>query len=224
MDSKPTNKKKSLIGSVVAVIAFIVAFIVVKEFKSIWYESQSFKEASVSVTSEVEKEIQSAKSQATPEKSTTEILIEESQKKINSTLDNSATKKKKLVAASNMFFGAYFLNTRTRPEYCSKLGVNISEFVNEYKKVHHSLFVSAEKLQIMDFKENGRTYNIDKFYSLLSPAGRKVIAQVMKDTAAYLKTNEIGACQSFAQHPAEWAKEADLSKRAPELTQLLLSY
>ena len=106
---------KSLTGKVLFAVVFVVAFWLVKEGKQTLVKENAMNTASTQAGEAVEREIKTAQAQATQEKSTTDVLAENSKKKLSATLDVTNTDKKKVVVASNTFFGAYFLNTRTRP-------------------------------------------------------------------------------------------------------------
>ncbi len=213
---------KTAFGKLIFVVVFVISFLAVKELKSQWFQSRSMQETSERGAANTEQEIKAAQSQATTEKSTTEVLVEKSYKNAITTLNTSNTEKQKLTAASNFFFGAYFLNTRTRADYCASLGTPIKSFVNAYEQKHHQLFISAERIQILDFKEHGIPYDLDKFYKFVSPSTEKMIAQDMKDAASTLKISEREVCQSMEQNSIEWVNEMDYRKRAPEIAQVLL--
>jgi hypothetical protein len=213
---------KTTFGKLILVVAFVISFLAVKELKSQWFQSVSMQAASESASAEMGQEIELAQNLASTEKNTTEVLFERGHKYAASTLNAAKTEKEKLVVASNMFFGAYFLNTRTRANHCASLGVSIKSFVNAYEQKHHQLFVSAESIQIRDFEEHGYSYDIDKFYKSVLPSLEKFIAQEMKDVASTLEISEREACQSFEQDSVEWVNEIDYRKRVPEIAQILL--
>jgi hypothetical protein len=174
------------------------------------------------VAANAEKRIKIARDEATANKTATEALAERGLNDITSTLEAAKTDKKKLVAASNFFFGAYFMNTKTRAEYCATRGVKIDRFVAAHKQQNHDLLVSAERYQIEDFRDHGYTYDIDKLYKMMSSMAEKYAAQDMKDTASMLKISETEVCQSFVQDAAQWADYMDYRKRVPEGAQILL--
>lgn len=222
MFTKLKEMSKSVLGSLLVVAVAVIAFIGVKELKVYWFQSTSEQKAKERVTEKVDQEIRSAQSRASAEKSATEVLVEQSRKNIANTLSSASTQKQKLVAASDIFFGAYFLNTRARAEYCATLGVPISTFVNTYKQLHQQLFVSAEAIQIVDFHEHGRKYDIEKFYQLLAPAAKKFVIQDMKDSASSLGMSEKDLCHEFNNNAVSWVKMMDIRTRAPEVSRLLL--
>lgn len=222
MFSRMREMSKSVLGRVLFVVALVITFVVAREFKTQWFESRAMQEAGERATDKTEQEIKSAQTDATLNKSATEILVDKAYRSAAAAVSSAKSTKEKLVSASDFFFGAYFLNTRTRAQHCASLGVQIKSFTIAYEEVHRELFVSAESIQVIDFKEHGRHYDIDKFYQLVAPSSTKFIAQEMRDVAAALNMSERDLCQSFEQNSADWVKEMDYRKRAPEIAQLLL--
>jgi hypothetical protein len=85
-------------------VTFVAAFLLVKEFKTLLFESASMQEASDAVTATAEKEIKLAQEKATDNKqSATENLIEKGRNHLTATLGAPKTDKEKFVAASNFF-------------------------------------------------------------------------------------------------------------------------
>jgi hypothetical protein len=197
------------------VAVFVAAFLVVKEFKTSLFRPASMEEAGDAVSATTEKQVKLAEGKATPNKSATEILADKARTDVTTTLDAAKTDKEKRIAASNFFFGAYFLNTRTRSEYCAARGIKIDRFVTAYKQQNRDLFVSAEKYQIEDLRDHGYTYDIDQLYKMMLPSLQKYLAQDMKDIASTLKISESEVCQSLEQNAAQWAESTDYRKRVP---------
>jgi hypothetical protein len=100
---------RRILGWLLFGLAFVAAFLVVKEFKSSLFRSASIQEAGDAATVAAEKQIKSAQGNATSNKSATEILVDNARTDITTTLDAAKTDKEKRIAASNFFFGAYFL-------------------------------------------------------------------------------------------------------------------
>jgi hypothetical protein len=213
---------RRILETLAVIVAFVVAFLLVKEFKTSLFTSASMQEASDTTTASAEKKIKIAQDQASPNKSTTETLSEKAHSDINTTLNSVKTDKEKFVAASNFFFGAYFLNTRSRAEYCASRGIKIDRFVSAYEQTNHDLFVSAEKYQIEDLRDHGYAYDIAKLYKIMSPTLEKYVVQDMTDIAAKFKISEREVCQSFEQNAPQWAEGMDYRKRVPEGAQILL--
>ena len=152
-----------------------------------------------------------------------QATVEKLRKDTASILHTASTEKQKLSIAANIFFGAYFMSTRSRPNYCASLGVPINSFVSIYKQKHYQLFTIAEKIQIRDHVEYGYKYDINKLYNLISPSGEKMLVQNMKDTSSIVKVSERELCQAFEQDAIEWVNRLDFRKKAPEVAKILLS-
>jgi hypothetical protein len=213
---------RRILETVAVGIAFVAAFLVVKDFKTSLFRSTSMQDASDRVSAATEKQIQLAQGGSPPNKTATEILADKARTDITTTLDTATTDKEKRIAASNFFFGAYFLNTRTRAEYCASRGIEIDRFVAAYKQQNRDLFVAAEKYQIEDLKDHGYTYDIDQLYKMMLPSLQKYLAQDMNDIASTLKLSETEVCQSLDQNAAQWAESMDYRKRVPDGARLLL--
>lgn len=213
---------RRILATLAVGVAFVVAFLVVKEFKTLLFRQSSIQEASDAVSATTEKQIKLAQGNATSNKSTTEILIDKARTDVTTTLDAAKTDKEKRIAASNFFFGVYFLNTRTRAEYCASRGIKIDRFVTAYTQQNRDLFVSAEKYQIEDLRDHGYTYDIDQLYKMMLPSLQKYLAQDMNDIASMMKISESEVCQSLEQYAAMWVDNMDYRKRVPDGAQLLL--
>ena len=125
-------RMRRILETLAVAIACVGAFLLVKEFKTSLFSSASMQEASDTASATAEKQIKLAQDKATENKSATEILAKKSRKDITATLDATQTDKAKFVAASNFFFGTYFLNTRAHAEYCASRGIKIDSFVAAY--------------------------------------------------------------------------------------------
>ena len=144
MADKLKEKSESVSGILVMVVAGVLAFYVTKKAQIHWFQSQSMQETSEKVSADTENDIKTAQNQATVEKTKTMILAEKLRKDTASTLNAASTEKQKLSIAANIFFGAYFMSTRSRPNYCASLGIPINSFVSIYKQKHYQLFTIAE--------------------------------------------------------------------------------
>jgi len=220
-------KARRIVGPIVACAAFVIAFVVVKNLKVAWFSSTpvsstSMQEASEATAVRAQKEIKIAQDIATTNKTATEVLFDKARKQTIEALDNAKTDKAKAMTASNFFFGAYFVNTRTRGNYCEGLGVDIGAFANSYKEKHRVLFIVSERYQIEDFKDHGYKYDIDEFYKMMAPTLEQYVTQDMKDLASTLKISETEVCQSLNQNVADWVSAMDYGKRNPEVAQILL--
>jgi hypothetical protein len=188
-----------------------------------WSSEATFlRETSEMAAAETELSLKLAQGRAPKDGVTSDIISKDSQKAVVRTLESAKTASEKGIYASHFFYAAYFMNTRTRPDYCSQLGVNISSFINIYTKRHQKLLDVAQKYQIDDWHKHGYAYDATKYYDLLEPSLLQYIALDMKDVASQLGISERGICDSFSKNPAQWTNTLDYGKLAPEVAQVLL--
>ncbi len=90
---------KRILGALAVALAFAVAFVLVRELKSSWFASSSMGDAGEAASIDADKAIRTAQSQATANKTATEILVEKSRKETTAALSENTTDKKKLVSA-----------------------------------------------------------------------------------------------------------------------------
>lgn len=96
--------------------------------------------------------------------------------------------------AASVFFGAFYMNTRARPEYCRKRGVDLSPFVAAYNEAHRAELERARAI----FLKGG----LDP--DMLAPALRAefltMVDQDMKDFAAGAQVPLDQVCAQFNQN------------------------
>ncbi len=186
-------------------------------------QSQANQKMADEINTKLSDNIASAQAQATKDKTASEILIEKNSIKSKEQIDAQTTTSRKLYIASNQFFGAYLLNTLTRPEYCSSLGAPINSFVEAYKKKNRQLFLIAEKVQTQFTKENGKQYGADKMYEAILPSLQKFVVQNMKDLSAQSGMTEKQVCLLFQNNALPIADEMDIKKKMPQVADVLLA-
>jgi hypothetical protein len=59
---------------------------------------------------------------------------------------NTGDARRRAQTAASIFFGAYFMNTRAKPEYCRKRGTDIAPFVAAYEESHRREFERARAI------------------------------------------------------------------------------
>ncbi len=150
-------------------------------------------------------------------KSATKVMSENMQKKANDELAKIPDGRKKLDAAANQFLGFYLVNARTRPEYCSSLGVAIPTFVNEFDKINQRELKSARKIQATSPEPDE-----EKFYQLVKASMLKTITFAMKDQASQLKITEKELCQAFESSAIEVASSFRFSVLMPSQSKVLI--
>jgi hypothetical protein len=96
--------------------------------------------------------------------------------------------------AAGLFFGSYFMNTRARPEYCRKRGVDLAPFVAAYERAHTAELTRAREIL--------SRANIDPESMVPKLQGQFValIEQDMKDFAAGAQIQPESACELFNQN------------------------
>lgn len=216
------NKQRRKVVSWAIAMAVLIAVKLTVFAISPWIQSREVEQVAKVEAANMKQKIDSAQAQVTPEKSATALLIERSKKESAESLAASRTEGDKSVAAAGQFFGAYWLNTRIRVDYCAALGTNIKSFVSAYEQKHMPLFLAAERIQAQEFKERGISNGFDMLYKVSSPGLKQFVAQDMKDTASTLKVTESELCQAMEQNSVEWADALDLRKSAPQMAQVLL--
>lgn len=150
-------------------------------------------------------------------KSAFEVLRENSEKKNNEQLASISDREKKLYMASSQFLGFYLGNTKSRPEYCSSLGVAIPRFVSEFEKVNQRELISARKIQT-----SSHGPNIEKSFQTMEALGLKIITLQMTDWASQMKISGKELCQIFESNPIENAARLRYSELMPLQSQLLI--
>jgi hypothetical protein len=106
--------------------------------------------------------------------------------------------------AAGIFFGAYFMNTRARPEYCRQRGVDLRPFVTAYEEVHRAELARARAV----FLEAGMDPET------LAPAlqGQFVgmVEQDMKDFASGAQVPLENTCALFNENARAIAQAIEL--------------
>jgi hypothetical protein len=96
--------------------------------------------------------------------------------------------------AAGLFFGSYFMNTRARPEYCRKRGVNLAPFVAAYERAHGAELARARKILAR------AGIDPESMAPRLQAEFMTVIEQDMKDFAAGAQVQPDSACELFNQN------------------------
>lgn len=148
---------------------------------------------------------------ARPDLAPSKAFIEAASKNAESTLASADTADKKLSVAAEQFFGFYFINVKTRYEYCDKLGVDISPFVNAFKAIH------AQEYRIASDAVAREKYNPEWVLSKMAPSMRSIIDQTMNDAAQQYKVTPKDICTGLAEHGPESAAGLALQKLAPKI-------
>lgn len=217
-----TDKKGWAQNKIVWLISFLVAFFVVKELKTMWFSSQSEQKINQSISQTMQEEIDKAKQSSSDSGiSTTETLQKNIQQDVDSKIDNEKDENKKIVSAANTLYGAYLLNVKARPIYCEKYGVNMDDFVREYKKVNGTLYQAIYSIEAKDFAKNNTPFDENKMFNMMRDGHLKIVELDTTDMATQFKSNNKDVCKVLNQEAVAVAKEMDLRVLQPKLSQIV---
>ncbi len=203
-------------------IAFVVAYVAVKEIKQYLVNESALSNASVKTEETINKKIEEAQTKATDEIPTIQVMKDDAKKEYAESLKNETDELKKLNNVANNFFGYYLVNVEGRKEYCEKYGVPIPKFVSSFKNYNKQLFDKATIVQINDFKRNNMVYSYEKMYKLLQPALAKIIEQDVSDIKKSMQINDVQACQMFEERANEIPVLIDYKKINAEAVKILM--
>jgi hypothetical protein len=194
-------------GLVLVFVASLIGAKYAVEFGLQMYKDRQAVIAAEAAFEEIESEAERSASTAPKSVIRQEIAIEKAEQNINS----KSTPQQKKKAAVSTFMGFYLVNFRTRTEYCDELGIGISTFTDEFKRLHRDeLSVSREVV----FKKQA---DINKLYELIHPQLQKVIAQDMSDIAAQYQVTNVQACQLVEDNGVAFAEAIHVSKIQPSV-------
>jgi hypothetical protein len=194
------------------VVAFVVAYVVVYTFRT-W----STEDRAVRGAENTFKEVQTAAAKNNPELSPAEGMHREAVKRSTAKIESQSGDQQANTAA-DMFWGFFFVNTRSRPQFCKELGMDISPFVEEFQRMHSAEFAKAHSIYKRDSKITS-----DELYVKLEPQLRKTVEIDMDSIAKREKLSILDICGIFATHGALIAKEMPLSKMQPAVHKALMA-
>lgn len=150
-----------------------------------------------------------------PELLESEAMRQEALELSRKTLEGKADMSDRRRAAAQQFFGAYFLNARSRPEFCREQGIDISPFVSAYKNEHAKEVARAWQFAQVQTGE-------DQYYELVKSVLVGFVAKDMRDIATAQGTTLKGACQLFVENSEQIAKALHMSVANPTLYAALM--
>ena len=148
------------------------------------YKSQN---ASKMFDTEINKTIEQAIASTKDGGNVADTLREDSIEKANKKIESGSESEKK-VAAASQFLGYYLINIKTRKDYCSNLGVTITNFVKEFESEHTTDLSNARKI----FKTTLEAE--DNFYLTSKISFEKVLNVEMPAQAKQLNVTEKEVC------------------------------
>lgn len=196
---------KSIWQKTLWLIAFSLAFFVVKYAKE-GYMAHAIEDANV--------KLESVKQEAVakrPDLAPSVAFAEAAKHNSEASLTAAGGSDKKISMAADQFVGFYYVNVKTRYEYCNKLGVDITPFVTAFKAVN------AEEYRITIEEEIRQKVNIEWSISKLEPSWQSIINQAMQDASKQYKVSTKEVCEIFANNSSEIAAEMTLQKVNPAL-------
>lgn len=212
------SKNKKIIGYIAYVLAFLLAFYVVKEIRN----ERNIQTMSANVESEMKDRIESA--QQKTDGPVMEELMKNGVEEFNTQLDNVKNENKKLNIAANNFYGYYMLNVDGRQKYCEKFGVKMPKFINAFKNFNQQLFDKASKIQAEEQRRNGQMFSYDQLSAALVPTFSRILDQDFSDIKKIYNLNDAEACELLENNAAEVVKGMDYKQRNVQAAALLLSY
>jgi hypothetical protein len=116
----------------------------------------------------------------------------------------SGDKRARARAAANIFFGAYFMNTRARAGYCRRNGVDLTPFVTAYEQAHRAEFERASAI----LADAG--IDPESLPYKLQPASIPAVQQDMEDIARAQNLPTPHVCALFNEKADEIVKAIPL--------------
>jgi hypothetical protein len=209
-DQKSTAKK--LLNLIAAVTAFLVFYFVVQYAKQDWQTKSAVEKAEVTLEKLKEDAIKKR-----PDIHPVEAFREEAIEKVSSNLA-SKTGDAKLNAAADTYWGFYFINTRSRSDFCNSHGVDISNFSKVFAEMHKNETLKAKLIYSKLSK-----ISEEQLYEKLKPLFLKTVTEDMQAIATQQKISLSQACQVFDEYAKEVVPEMLLSKTQPALSNALMA-
>jgi len=196
------------IKTIITILAFVIGITLVKLGINAYNEHQLRSTAQHTVEN-----LQVEGKKNHPNEYASEALRQEAVTQASKQLETETDSAKRLQNAAGMFLGFYQLNTRSRPEYCISLGVDINSFV--------TAFVDEHTKELAKVREILSGQDEDKIYELLGPQFKKLVMQDITDMATAQKTDNKGACTLIQQNGVGLATHMHISKMQPHVYEVL---
>ena len=191
---------------IIIIILFSFGFI---GFKYIKYENHEYKKESIKALKDTEEEINHQLKNNTSNKTSSEKKTEVIKDMVSSRLKDvnpvKANNEDKSFSAG-VFAGQYMKQTVAVYDYCKIIGVDVSEFVNKYKKEHKNLYITSNnilinnKVSIEELYKNGKEHIMKDVKNEAKDIRNKLIKSTgdnsvnIKDVCEfynYISTNEV---------------------------------
>ena len=216
-------KLKEIVSSkIFLIIAFFIAFFIVKELKIAYYDNKVVSELSEKYDSIV---LNTKDGEYASENAKKEF------DKINKYEMDKLSGFEKTNEAANRFFGAYTINVRSNYDFCLEYGVDITKFITEYKNVNSSFYRDYIKTKKQFYINSGKLFSEDALkkedddlYNSIKDLLKKAITQTMKDRSKLWNTNGDMklTCKLLNDNYEELAKFMSLDKVVPDIIQVMV--
>lgn len=122
--------------------------------------------------------------------------------------------------AAMQFIGFYYLNTRTRSDYCRSLGVDISSFISEFSSLHRTLHAKSAFIA----SKSGLTLTEieGSLYTGMADHFNRMVKMDMEAIARMGNASTKEACQWFGVNGEVIAREMHVGNVNPALYNALV--
>jgi hypothetical protein len=186
------------------VLVFVLAFAAAKIGLQTYREHRAVADAAQKL-----EQLQAQAESRHPGESATLALKKEAAASAATELQRAPNASARERSAADMFWGYYFLNTRSRPEYCRARGVDIHAFVAAFAAANADELRAARAIYRRAGADENDTYRLSA--SLLD----KVLQQDMREAATSNHLSEIEVCQVIEDHADALVARLQLSKAQP---------
>ncbi|MEK7888149.1 hypothetical protein AAB992_13595 [Burkholderia contaminans] len=212
--SKPPVGKTA--RKIVSIVAFFVAFMAVKALLGHNAREDVLNRAAATADQKMQT-LQTQAVQEHPDQALGDAMQQTVAKQAQSELSNKVGDAKADTAAGQ-FLGYYLVNIRARADYCKTQGVDISAFVEAFKR-HNAVFYATSRTI---HSRHGSPDELEStLYKHMRPAMERTIRVSMTDYATRNNASVADLCRGFAESPEEAAQELDLSRMIPAVAQAL---
>jgi hypothetical protein len=156
-----------------------------------------------------------------------EKLQKEGLEEIKNTLKNSKSSQDKALNASLYLFGAYNMNVVSRFEFCKKYDVDISKFVDAYKKENYAIYDKSKKIISTEFNKKKYEFSESSFIDTMQDETMKYVKQDMLEISQSWKMDYKNTCLVLSKNEKIIDKLVDysnLQKTLPEAYTIVNQY
>jgi hypothetical protein len=144
-----------------------------------------------------------------------EAVQQESVKKQKQSLAAMNSETERNQSAAGSFLGFYFMSARVRFDYCKDLGVDISSFVNGFKRVNKDSYDRAKIVLAHT------TFTEEQLFAQLKPQLEGFNEKNMADVASTQKMTTLQLCEQIRADPDPKVAQLVFSKVSPPTYEIL---